>query len=168
MSYARFSYADVYVFATNTSDHQVALECCGCLLGDDWMFYSTQDMVDHLAKHREAGHMVPDGIEADLWADDDDNFNPERWHRCDLPGCERLVSCGTPMLDGTYVSTCSMDHQRMLGTSILDAKEGIVKTDADYPTEEAVQARLAELDAERKAWLEELLRKANTASHGND
>lgn len=63
MAYARFSYADVYVFM-NVSGH---LECCGCLLSDQWKYDSTQAMVDHLAEHRSAGHDVPDGIEAELW-----------------------------------------------------------------------------------------------------
>ena len=66
MSYARFSYADVYVFMS-TSGH---LECCGCILGDQWAYDSTQAMVDHLAEHRAAGHDVPDGIEQQLRQDD--------------------------------------------------------------------------------------------------
>ncbi len=59
MSYARFGCGDVYVFMS-TSGH---LECCGCILGDQWSFASTQEMVDHLAEHRAAGHDVPDGID---------------------------------------------------------------------------------------------------------
>lgn len=70
MSYARFSYANVYVFASTSG----FLECCGCWLGDQWDYGSTQEMVDHLAEHRAAGHDVPEGIEAELWADDAENF----------------------------------------------------------------------------------------------
>ena len=69
MSYSRFGYADVYVFMS-VGGH---LECCGCILGDEWAFDSTQAMVDHLSIHRDAGHHVPD-IEPDLWRDDAQNF----------------------------------------------------------------------------------------------
>lgn len=73
MAYARFSdTSDVYVFA-HVNLH---LQCCGCLLGDEWDFDSTQAMVEHLAQHRAAGHQVPAGLEEDLVADDADNFPP--------------------------------------------------------------------------------------------
>lgn len=72
MSYCRFSAADVYVYM----DVNGSLACCGCSLGDQWYFDSTQAMVEHLAEHRAAGHHVPD-IEPDLWADDADNFPPQ-------------------------------------------------------------------------------------------
>lgn len=108
MAYARFSYADVYVFMS-TSGH---LECCGCKLGDEWAFDSTQAMVDHLAEHRAAGHNVPDGIEADLWADDRENWVD--YARCDVDGCDERVTCGSPS-PGGYVSACSVAHARTLG-----------------------------------------------------
>ena len=57
MSYARFSHADVYVFM-NVNGY---LDCCGCILGDQYAFHSTDAMIDHLAQHRDAGHDVPDG-----------------------------------------------------------------------------------------------------------
>lgn len=72
MSYSRFSFADVYVYM----DVNGTLACCGCSLSDQWYYRSTQAMVDHLAEHRTAGHDVPD-IEAELWADDADNFPPQ-------------------------------------------------------------------------------------------
>lgn len=108
MAYARFSYADVYVFMS-TSGH---LECCGCALGDEWEFGSTQAMVDHLAEHRAAGHDVPDGIEADLWADDRENWVD--YARCDVDGCDERVTCGSPA-PGGYVSACSVAHAQTLG-----------------------------------------------------
>lgn len=73
MSYSRFSGFDVYVFM----DVYGSLQCCGCLLDDQWHYDSTQAMVDHLAEHRAAGHNVPDGIEAALWEDDEENFPPQ-------------------------------------------------------------------------------------------
>lgn len=93
MSYSRFSNADVYVYM----DARGTLDCCGCILQkSEWVedpgaffgfylralepiietrFTTTQQMVDHLSLHRAAGHDVPDGIEADLWADDQENWN---------------------------------------------------------------------------------------------
>lgn len=93
MSYSRFSNADVYVFMCSTG----TLDCCGCILQDaEWVeddnsilggyikpiepiiptrFTSTQQMVDHLSLHRSAGHDVPDGIEDELWADDQENWS---------------------------------------------------------------------------------------------
>ena len=108
MSYARFSHADVYVFMS-TSGH---LECCGCHLGDQWSFDSTAAMVEHLAEHRAAGHDVPNGIESDLWADDQENWVDYR--RCDVEGCDERVTCGSPSPDG-YVSCCSVAHAQTLG-----------------------------------------------------
>lgn len=108
MAYARFSFADVYVFMSS-SGH---LECCGCSLGDQWAFDSTQAMVDHLAEHRAAGHDVPDGIEAELRADDRENWVDYR--RCDLPGCDKRATCGSPAPQG-YVSGCSVAHAQQLG-----------------------------------------------------
>lgn len=109
MAYARFSYADVYVFMS-TSGY---LECCGCRLGDQWVFDSTQAMVDHLAEHRDAGHDVPADIEADLWADDHENWVD--YQRCALDGCEERVTCGSPTPDGGYVACCSVAHAQTFG-----------------------------------------------------
>jgi hypothetical protein len=76
MSYCRFLDADVYVFM-NVSGW---LECCACTLeSGEWKslsFYSTQEMIDHLKAHVEAGHNVPDHVFKDLWADDKVNFPP--------------------------------------------------------------------------------------------
>ena len=73
MAYARFSYADLYVFM-----HYLGhLECCGCWLGEQWAFYSTNDMIDHIGKHRAAGHNVPDGLEDSIRVDDETNFPPQ-------------------------------------------------------------------------------------------
>jgi hypothetical protein len=70
MSYARFSASsDVYVFMSVGG----WLECCGCLLEDEWVFTDTASMIEHLAEHRAAGHSVPD-IEDELRADDAENF----------------------------------------------------------------------------------------------
>jgi len=108
MAYARFSNADVYVFMS-TSGH---LECCGCHLGEQWAFDSTAAMVEHLAEHRAAGHNVPNGIEADLWADDQENW--VNYERCEVEGCDERVTCGSPSPNG-YVSCCSVAHAQTLG-----------------------------------------------------
>lgn len=74
--------SDVYVFMSYLN----YLECCGCSFADRDSFdsyvdesqhYSTQSMIDHLKRHREAGHHVPDGIEEALWDDDKENFPDE-------------------------------------------------------------------------------------------
>ena len=69
MSYSRFVESDVYVFMASES-----LSCCGCILGDQWDFYSTQTMVDHLENHISAGHNVPPTLIPELWLDDKINF----------------------------------------------------------------------------------------------
>ena len=73
MAYARFSYADVYVFMEVGG----TLECCGCWLGNKWCFDSTEAMIAHLAEHRAAGHDVPAGLEDALRLDDAANFPPQ-------------------------------------------------------------------------------------------
>lgn len=65
MSYVRFSEADVYVY----SDVGGYLCCCGCLLKEPWEHYSTDSMLAHLCKHKEAGHDVPSHVFEDLEAD---------------------------------------------------------------------------------------------------
>jgi hypothetical protein len=69
MSYSRFSDSDVYVFMGSD-----ALCCCGCFLGKQWDFYSTQSMVDHLEEHIKQGHDVPYTLISELWFDDKANF----------------------------------------------------------------------------------------------
>lgn len=73
MSYARWSKdSDVYVFCSVDAH----LECCGCWLGGERHFRSTEAMLAHLDAHRAAGHMVPeyayDGLRAD--AEKNDSF----------------------------------------------------------------------------------------------
>lgn len=73
MSYSRFGAdggSDVYVYM----DVGGYLCCCGCAL-DPTSFHAdtTEAMVEHLAEHRARGHRVPP-IEAELWADDAENF----------------------------------------------------------------------------------------------
>ena len=66
MSYARFSWCDVYVFVS-VEGH---LDCCGCSLPPGWFEAdTTAEMLDHLQKHREAGHDVPDEVFDALRAD---------------------------------------------------------------------------------------------------
>ena len=72
MSYARFGAdSDVYVFVRNNG----SLCCCSCsrLAGDDFDASSTAAMLDHLAAHRAAGHLVPERTITGLMADADEN-----------------------------------------------------------------------------------------------
>lgn len=108
MAYARFSHADVYVFMS-VEGH---LECCGCILGDQWAFDSTQAMVNHLAKHRAAGNDVPADLESELWEDDQENWVD--YPRCDVEGCEERTTCGSKA-PGGYVRCCSVKHAQTLG-----------------------------------------------------
>lgn len=71
--------SSVYVY----QDYRGFIACCGCLFADDddhasyqreAEHWNTQSIVDHLKKHRDAGHDVPDGIEESLWEDDKENF----------------------------------------------------------------------------------------------
>lgn len=79
MSYARFraGESDVYVFE-NSGGY---LECCGCILNRplrelDPMVETVREMVDHLQAHREAGHLVPEGL-TDALLHDADWLEPE-------------------------------------------------------------------------------------------
>lgn len=74
MAYCRWGEdSDLYVFMHVNG----VLECCGCFLDKEnrmsFTAHSTQEMVDHLAEHRTAGHKVRD-IEARLWEEDEENF----------------------------------------------------------------------------------------------
>jgi hypothetical protein len=69
MSYCRFIEADVYIFMSVGG----WLECCGCSLGRS-RFDSTQEMIDHIAEHRENNDYVPEHVIQDLWEDAGENF----------------------------------------------------------------------------------------------
>lgn len=71
MAYARFGEdSDVYVFMSTRG-----LECLRCDLSPPaFVGSSTDEMITHLAKHREAGDRMPPGIEDDLREDDEENF----------------------------------------------------------------------------------------------
>lgn len=66
MSYCRFAWggSDVYVFPSSQG-----IECCGCKLGKDFVTSEPEAMIDHLAKHRRAGHFVPPEAILALWED---------------------------------------------------------------------------------------------------
>lgn len=70
MAYARFGDggSSVYVYA-NSDDRLI---CCGCLLqesDDDWVEFTTADMLVHLDAHVAAGHTVPADVAPALMAD---------------------------------------------------------------------------------------------------
>ena len=59
MSYARFSPdSDVYVIAHING----FIQCCGCLLGDEWNFHTPEAIVEHLHDHVAAGQTVPERL----------------------------------------------------------------------------------------------------------
>lgn len=75
MAYSRFLEADVYVFM----HVQGYLYCCACWLDErleqtGFCAFKTQDMIDHLKLHEEAGHRVPATLYKDLLEDDAQNF----------------------------------------------------------------------------------------------
>lgn len=65
MSYCRFSDADVYIFESSTGG-----ECCACPLHPEpfgsYVFDTRTELLTHIATHREAGHYVPESVDADL------------------------------------------------------------------------------------------------------
>lgn len=66
MSYCRFGEADAYVFLS-CDGH---LECCGCYLPSETSrYYTTADLLAHLADHRD----IPDDVVAELEADRQEN-----------------------------------------------------------------------------------------------
>lgn len=44
------------------------IECSGCRFDDPWIvqLHTLNDALDHVTKHREAGHNVPPRLEADI------------------------------------------------------------------------------------------------------
>jgi hypothetical protein len=79
VSYARFGWdnSDVYVFLS-VGGH---LECCGCVLAEyrtSPRFTTTAEMIQHLDKHRETGHTVPDDCYERLLAEAEAN---DEWIR---------------------------------------------------------------------------------------
>ena len=55
MSFARFGPdSDVYVYQCKEG-----FECCGCWLSQDWIHPTASAIIDHLGKHKKAGHRVP-------------------------------------------------------------------------------------------------------------
>ena len=65
MSYCRFAWdgSDVYVFESSQG-----IECCGCRLGETFVTSMPEEMIQHLAQHRRAGHYVPDYAVEGLWS----------------------------------------------------------------------------------------------------
>jgi hypothetical protein len=101
VSYARFSYADVYVFI-NVRGY---LDCCGCWLrsgGEPAHFFTTDAMIAHLREHQGAGHDIANAIE-ELEADRAEN---DAWMAkvgagmcpsCDGDGwCHNCKNCRRP------------------------------------------------------------------------
>jgi hypothetical protein len=74
MSYARFAKDESHVYVFLSVDG--ALECCGCRLereGRSVSVQNTQQMLNHLALHKTAGHLVPDYCTEGLIEDRDEN-----------------------------------------------------------------------------------------------
>lgn len=67
MSYCRFGWdgSDVYVYP----DIDGRLECCGCILGNQWSYPTAEAMIEHLDRHIAAGHTVPPYVIPEILAD---------------------------------------------------------------------------------------------------
>jgi hypothetical protein len=96
LSYCRFIEADVYVFTS-----AYGIECCGCFLQEvdvieepgsffgfilkpkgeiiQTVFNSNEGMIEHLRKHQEAGHYVPDNVFERLADPEDAAENEKIW-----------------------------------------------------------------------------------------
>lgn len=83
MSYCRFGEADAYIYLSTSG-----LECCGCFLAprekypepytdmfgitrEEYSlpvgpFDTAQDMLNHIAEHRAAGHYIPEDVDQRL------------------------------------------------------------------------------------------------------
>lgn len=67
MSFARFSSSNVYVY----EHYQGFIECCGCWLlsgkeFEDWSsveLATPREAIEHLEKHKQAGHNIATSIE---------------------------------------------------------------------------------------------------------
>lgn len=75
MAYARFLKSDIYVIMSSRN----FLYCVTCSLIDDmngagYAAHNTQDMIDHIKQHENAGHRVPSDIYEKLLEDDAENF----------------------------------------------------------------------------------------------
>jgi len=66
MSYCRFAWegSDVYVYGSNRG-----LECCGCRFDEGFIAKEPEEMIAHLARHRRAGHYVPQKAIERLWVE---------------------------------------------------------------------------------------------------
>ena len=80
VSYCRFIEGDAYIFATRIGDEN-AIECCACTFGEpsglltkSFFAHSTDEMVEHVQRHIEAGDNIPGSVIPDLHADDENNF----------------------------------------------------------------------------------------------
>ena len=71
MSYVRFGEegSSVYIYP----DIRGFTTCCACAFTppdeDDFRTVDLDDMLAHIARHRGAGHVVPDFVDADMRAD---------------------------------------------------------------------------------------------------
>lgn len=79
MAYARFIDSDIYIYS-HISGY---IYCQACWLDESpesYFFKSVklhtdQEIIDHLAKHREQGHDIPDDLEQEILSD------PERFSK---------------------------------------------------------------------------------------
>jgi hypothetical protein len=66
VSYCRFGEADVYIFPHIAG----GIECCACPLHTEGLgsynFATQEEVLDHIAEHRQAGHYVPEFVDEEL------------------------------------------------------------------------------------------------------
>lgn len=78
MAYSKFLKSDMYIIKGDGT----FLSCVVCRLKEDnidqmssgFFAYSTQEMIDHIERHREYGHKFADDLIDKLLADDSKNF----------------------------------------------------------------------------------------------
>ena len=75
MAYSRFFDSDIYIYPSTMG----YITCASCWLEDSngaYFFKSInlstdQEVIDHVALHREQGHDVPNGLEEEILSDTD-------------------------------------------------------------------------------------------------
>ena len=113
MSYCRFAWdgSDVYVF-----ESERGIECCGCRFNEDFVTDEPEQMIAHLARHRRAGHFVPEHAITGLWAD--------------IPGAQRPPEHEPPLLTHARLFGQHVRLQRAMEDAKTRAEEYELARDA--------------------------------------
>lgn len=79
MAYSRFIDSDIYIYASTLG----YITCSGCSLSElDGRYtlksinlYTDKDILEHIARHRAKGDLIPEGLEDEILSDKD-RFTP--------------------------------------------------------------------------------------------